>query len=135
MVGCSNNNTNVSYQESASLETNDEPLFVLCDNFIQIDKTYTFDTFNFTQNNKSSITFSDKSVFINTPYFVQKCDIVKASYYKNRKNSGYYYADFEIFFENELCEARFSLGPTNRGMTIYYPKPSRKIHYNLDYTH
>ena len=135
MVGCSQSKTNVSNLEASSVETNDEPQFVQCDNFIQIGKTYTFDKYNITQNNKSSVTFSNKSVFINTPFFDQECDIVKASYYKNITSSGYYYADLEIMFEDEICEARFSVGTTSRGLTIYYPKPSREIHYVLDYTH
>ena len=137
MLGCTQNKSaNVSsHQETIVEETNDEPQFVQCDNFIQIGKTYTFDKYNVTQNNKSSITFSNNAISINTPFFDQQCEIVSASYYKNTTSSGYYYADLEIMFEDELCEARFSVGPTSRGLTIYYPKPSREIHYVLDYTH
>ena len=135
MVGCSHTNTNVSNQEASTVETNEEPQFVPCDNFIQIGKTYKFDSYNITHDYKSSISFSNNTMSINTPFFDQQCEIVNASYYRNTTSSGYYYADLEIMFDDELCEARFSVGPTSRGLYIYYPKPSREIHYVLDYSH
>ena len=136
MVGCShNNNSNISSQETTSIVTKDEPQFVPCDNFIQIGKNYKFDSCNTTNNCNSSIVFSNNTVLITTPFFYHQCEIVSASYYKNTTNTGYYYADLEIMFEDELCEARFSIGPTSRGLCIYYPKPSRDIHYVLDYSH
>lgn len=137
MLGCTQNKSaNVSsQQETVSVETNDEPQFVPCDNFIQIGKTYKFDSYNITHDYKSSISFSNNTMSINTPFFDQQCEIVSASYYKNKTSPGYYYADLEIMFEDELCEARFSVGPTSRGLTIFYPKPSREIHYVLDYSH
>ena len=136
MAGCSHNNkSNISSQETTSIETKDEPQFVPCDNFIQVGKNYKFDSYNTTSNCESSIVFSNNTVSITTPYFHQQCEIVNASYYKNTTNAGYYYADLEIMFEDELCEARFSVGPTSRSLSIYYPKPSRDIHYVLDYSH
>lgn len=136
VAGCThNNNSNISSQETTSIETKEEPQFVPCDNFIQIGKNYKFDSCNFTNNCNSSIVFSNNTVLITTPFFYHQCEIVSASYYKNTTDVGYYYADLEIMFEDELCEARFSIGPTNRGLCIYYPKPSRDIHYVLDYSH
>ena len=135
MVSCSHSNTNDSNQEALSVETNDELQFVSCENFILMGKTYKFDSYNTTSDCKSSIIFSNSTMSINTPFFNQQCEIVSASYYKNATSSGYYYADLEIKFDDELCEARFSVGPTSRGLYIYYPKPSREVHYVLNYSH
>ena len=136
MTGCVQNNSNVSKQDQATpVETNDEPQFAPCDNFIQIGKKYKFDSLNFKDKYESIVTFSQESMFVNTALFDKECKIIHASYYKNSTNPGYYYADLDIIFDEEECEARFSIGPTSRGLTIYYPKPSREIHYHLDYMH
>jgi hypothetical protein len=136
MTGCVQNSSHVSKQDQATpVETNDEPQFAPCDNFIQIGKKYKFDSLNFKDKYESIVTFSQESMFVNTAIFVKECKIIHASYYKNTTNQGYYYADLDIIFDEEECEARFSIGPTSRGLTIYYPKPSHDIHYVLDYTH
>ena len=136
MTGCVQNSSHVSKQDQATpVETNDEPQFAPCDNFIQIGKKYKFDSLNFKDKYESIVTFSQESMYVNTALFDKECKIIHASYYKNTTNQGYYYADLDIIFDEEECEARFSIGPTSRGLTIYYPKPSHDIHYVLDYTH
>lgn len=136
LVGCTQTkNNNFSNQESTSVETDNGPKFTQCDIFFQIGKTYKFDKYNFTHDLNSSVTFSSNSLYINSPFFDQQCEIVKVSCYKNMKRSGHYYADLEIIFEDEVCEARFDLGPTSRDLTINYPKPSSEIHYIFSYSH
>ena len=136
MIGCVQNNSHVSEQEQTTpVETNDEPQFAPCDNFIQIGKKYIFDCINYKEKYESTVSFSQKTMFVNTAFFYNECKIIHASYYKNTTNPGYYYADLDIIFDEEECKARFSIGPTSRGLTIFYPKPSHEIHYVLDYTH
>ena len=58
MTGCVQNSPNVSEQDQATpVETNDEPQFAPCNNFIQIGKKYKFDNLNFKNKYESTVTF------------------------------------------------------------------------------
>lgn len=118
----------------------EENVMLPCNNFIQIGKTYYFDSnsvtkgYNMYRYDEGNAVFSQDNLTINVGGVSKTYKIIKSSFYKN-EDSPNYRADFILSFDGEECEAQFGMGEGNRGLYIYFPSPSKEIQYMLSYYH
>ena len=118
----------------------EENIMLPCDNFIQIGKTYRFDINSIAKGNMryqyddGDAVFSENSLTINIGGINKTYKIVKALFSKN-ESSPNYRADLILSYDDEECEATFSVGGASRFLQIYFPKPSTEIEYNFMWLH
>lgn len=118
----------------------EENVILPCNNFIQMGKTYYFDSntvtkgYNSYSYDEGYAVFSQNNLTINVGGVSKTYNIIKSSYYKN-EDSPNYRADFILSFDGEECEAQFLMGEGSRILYIYFPSPSKDIQYMLSYLH